>query len=146
MNETTPNVPGQPVVQAAPVSKGKLWAGWIMGALPALFLLFDAGMKLAKPEFVVKATVELGYRESTIVPLGVVLLISTLLYLIPGTSMLGAILLTGYLGGAVDAQVHAGKSLGEILFPVIFGVLLWGGLFLRDTRVSRLIPFRRRSE
>jgi len=143
MKETTTDVSGQPVAQAAPVSKGKLWAGWIMGGLPALFLLFDAGMKLDKPEFVVKATVELGYRESTIVPLGVALLMSTLLYFIPRTSVLGAILLTGYLGGAVDAQVHAGKSLGEILFPVIFGVLLWGGLFLRHTHVSRLIPLKR---
>src|SRR6516164_937275 len=118
-----------------PVSQGARWAGTIMSALPALFLLFDAAMKLVKPTFVVEATVKLGYYESVIVPLGVVLLVCTVLYLVPRTSVLGAILLTGYLGGAVATHVRHEDSMFEILFPVIFGALLWGGLVLRDTRL-----------
>src|SRR6516164_11347860 len=122
-----------------PVSQGARWAGTIMSALPALFLLFDGAMKLVKPDFVVDATVKLGYAESVIVPLGVVLLVCTVLYLIPPTAVLGAILLTGYLGGAVATHVHHGDGLFEILFPVIFGALLWGGLVLRDPRLCSLV-------
>src|SRR5262245_21052897 len=125
-------------------SKGKLWTGRIMSGLPALFLLFDGVMKLFKPEFVVKATVQLGYSESVIVPLGIVLTVSTVLYLIPRTAVLGAILLTAYLGGAVATHVRISAGLFEIVFPVIFGVLLWGGLCLRDAQLRALIPLRRR--
>jgi len=114
-----------------------------MSLLPALFLLLDAGMKLVKPEFVVRGTVEIGYAESVIVPLGGVLLGCTLLYLIPQTAILGAILLTGYLGGAVATHVRAGHGAFAILFPVIFGALLWGGLVLRDRRVRAILPLRR---
>jgi hypothetical protein len=113
-----------------------------MSALPALFLLVDGAMKLVKPDFVVEKTVGLGYSENVILPLGVVLLVCTVLYLIPGTSVLGAILLTGYLGGAVATHVHHGDSLFEILFPVIFGALLWGGLVLQDARLRSLVPWR----
>jgi len=129
----------------APLSRGSkalLWTGWIMSALPALFLLVDGAMKLVKPDVVVKATVDLGYAESVIVPLGVVLLACTILYLIPPTAVLGAILLTGYLGGAVATHVRAGQGAFEILFPVIFGALLWGGLVLRDERLRALVPLR----
>src|SRR5262245_59626849 len=128
--------------RAATVSAASFWAGWIMSALPALFLLFDAAIKLVKPDFVVEGTVELGYAESVIVPLGVVLLVSTVLYLVPRTAVLGAILLTGYLGGAVATHVHAGHGLFQILFPVIFGALLWGGLVLRDAQLRALLPLR----
>src|SRR5262245_39557475 len=127
---------------AAPVSKGALWAGRIMSALPSLFLLVDGAMKLAKPEIVVKTTVELGYAETVILPLGVVLLVCTILYLIPRTAVLGAILLTGYLGGAVATHVRAGQGAFEILFPVVIGALLWGGLVLRDGRLRALLPVR----
>src|SRR5262249_61171415 len=126
----------------ASASKGKLWTGRIMSGLPALFLLFDGAMKLVKPEFVVKATVQLGYPESVIVPLGFVLLACTVLYLIPRTSVLGAILLTGYLGGAVATHARVSAGLFEIVFPVIFGVLLWGGLLLRDAQLRRFMPLR----
>src|SRR5262245_22977417 len=128
--------------QPGPVSKGALWAGRIMSALPALFLLVDGAMKLVKPEVVVKTTVELGYAETVILPLGVVLLACTLLYLIPRTAVLGAILLTGYLGGAVAMHVRAGQGPFEILFPVVVGALLWGGLVLRDVRLRALLPLR----
>jgi hypothetical protein len=119
------------------------WAGIIISGLPVLFLLFDALLKFVRPEQVVQGTVELGYPESVILPLGFVLLISTLLYVIPKTSVLGAILLTGYLGGAVATHVRIGNPLfTHILFPVYVGVLLWLGLYLRDTRLRALIPIR----
>jgi len=129
--------------QAGAVSKGKLWARRIISGLPAAFLLFDGAMKLVKPEFVVKATIQLGYPDSVIVPLGSVLLGCTVLYLIPSTSLLGAILLTGYLGGAVATHVRVGAGLFEVTFPVIVGALLWGGLFLRESRLTQLIAMRR---
>ncbi len=114
-----------------------------MSGLPALFLLSDGIMKLVKPESVVQATVQLGYPESVIVGLGIVLLACTALYLIPRTAVLGAILLTGYLGGAIATQVRVGNPLfTHILFPVYLALLLWGGLFLREQRLRALIPLR----
>lgn len=124
------------------ISKGRLWAGRILAGLPALFLLVDAIMKLVKPAPVVEATVKLGYPESVILGIGVVLLICTILYLLPKTAVLGAILLTGYLGGAVATHVRVAEGWFSILFPVIFGVLLWGGLWLRDERLQKLIPLQ----
>jgi hypothetical protein len=121
------------------MSKKTLWAGRILSALPALFLLVDAIMKLVKPAPVVKATVALGYPESVILPLGIVLLICTVLYLIPRTAVLGAILLTGYLGGGVATQVRIGSGAFPLVFPLILGTLLWGGLYLRDERLRSLV-------
>ena len=128
--------------QAEPVSKTMLWTGRILSALPALFLLFDGTAKLFKPAPVIQGTIQLGYPESVIVGLGIVLLASTLLYIIPRTAVLGAILLTGYLGGAVATHVRAGTGWFTILFPVFFGALLWSGLYLRDARLRALIPLR----
>ena len=127
---------------AVSVAKKRLWAGRILSFLPALFLLFDGIMKLVKPAFVVEATVRLGYPERVIPGLGVVLLTCMLIYLIPRTAVLGAILLTGYLGGAVATHVRAGQGWFEILFPIVFGILQWGGLLLRDDRLRTLIPLR----
>ncbi|HEY2960991.1 MAG TPA: DoxX family protein [Pyrinomonadaceae bacterium] len=124
----------------APVSKGTLWAGRIVSGLPALFLLLDGAMKLVKPEPVVEATTRLGYSENAIVPIGIVLLVCTILYLIPKTSVLGAILLTGFLGGAVATHVRAGEGAFPIVFPVIMGGLLWLGLYLRNSSLRLLIP------
>lgn len=124
------------------VSKTSLWVGRIVSYLPALFLLVDGAMKLVKPRVVVEATVNLGYPESVIVPIGVVLIVCTILYLIPATSVLGAILLTGYLGGAVATHVRVNEGLFSIVFAVIFGMLLWLGLYLRDARLRALIPIR----
>ena len=123
-------------------SNKRLWASRIMGGLPALFLLVDGTMKLFKPAVVVEASAQLGYPESTLVGIGIALLVSTLLYVVPRTSMLGAILLTGYLGGAVATHVRVGGPAFNIVFPVIFGSLLWGGLWLRDRRIEALIPLR----
>src|SRR5258705_9405479 len=120
----------------------RIWIGWILSILPALFLLVDASMKLLKPAFVVEATTQLGYSEGVIVGLGLVLLACTALYLVPQASVLGAILLTGYLGGAVATHVRVGSGLFAIFFPVLIGALLWGGLALRDDRASSLIARR----
>ena len=124
------------------VSKKSLWIGRIVSGLPALFLLVDGAMKLVKPAVVVEATTKLGYSESLIVPIGIVLIVCTILYLIPATSVLGAILLTGYLGGAVATHVRAAEGVFPIVFPIIFGALLWLGLYLNDTRLRALIPLR----
>ena len=124
-------------------SKGMLWSGWVMSALPALFLLMDGVMKLMKPEIVVKTTVQLGYPESVVLGLGILLLACTVLYLIPRTCILGAILLTGYLGGAVAAHVRVEDGVFPALFPVILGALLWGGLVLRDGQLRAFLPWRR---
>jgi hypothetical protein len=119
------------------------WAGHIVGGLTGAFLLFDGVAKLFKPSFVVEATVKLGYPESVIVGLGIALTASTILYLIPRTAVLGAILLTGYLGGAIASHLRAGDEVFTIVFAVAFGALVWGGLWLRDVYVRKLIPLRR---
>lgn len=120
------------------------WAGYILSGLPALFLLIDAVGKFVKPPAVVEGTQQLGYTESVILPLGIILLASTVIYLIPRTSILGAILLTGYLGGAVATRVRVGSPLfSHILFPVYLGVLIWLGLYLRENRLRLLVPLRK---
>jgi hypothetical protein len=93
---------------------------------------------------VVNTTVELGYPANVILPLGIVLTGSTILFLIPRTSVLGAILLTGYLGGAVATHVRVGAGVFPIVFPIVFGILLWGGLYFQDDRVSSILPWRQR--
>lgn len=117
------------------------WAGYVVSALPVLFFLMDAVGKFIRPEPVVTGTLELGYRESVIVPLGVTLLVCTVLYAIPRTAMLGAILLTGYLGGTVATHLRLGNPLfTHTLVGVYLGVLVWLGLYLRDGRLRSLVP------
>ena len=113
-----------------------------MSAITSLFVLLDGLMKLLKPAPVVEATARLGYPENLILGLGILLLTCLAVYLIPRTSILGAILLTGYLGGAVSAHVRVRDDMFPVLFPVIVGVLLWGGLFLRDARLRALLSLR----
>ena len=124
-------------------STKNVWAARIVGGLAALFLLLDGVMKLVKPAFVVDATVKLGYSESVIIPIGAVLVLCTILYLIPSTSVLGAILLTGYLGGAVSTHVRVGEGVFPIVFPIIWGSLIWLGIYLQDVRLRELLPLRR---
>lgn len=119
-----------------------MWAGRIVSWLIALFLLLDGVAKLFKPAPVVEGTVKLGYPESVILPLGIVLIACTILYLLPRTAVLGAILLTGYLGGAVATHVRAGDGAFGVIFAVVFGVLVWLGLYLRDQRLRELLPLR----
>ena len=124
------------IAPAGPVSKKRLWTGRIVSALAVVFLLVDGVMKVVKAPVVVEGSIKLGYPESAIVGIGIVLLTCTLLYVIPQTSILGAVLLTGYLGGAVATHVRVGDPLfSHVLFPVYMGAMLWGGLFLRDNRL-----------
>jgi hypothetical protein len=130
------------VTAALNVTERRPWAGYIVSAIPVLFLLMDAIGKFVRPEAVVSGTIELGYRESVILPLGVILLACVALYVIPRTAVLGAILLTGYLGGAVATHVRIGSPLfTHLLFPVYIGVLLWLGLYLRSRKLRELVPF-----
>ncbi len=123
-----------------PISKTSRWTGRIVSGFTVAFLLFDGVMKLVKPTVVVESTRQLGYPESDITGIGSVLLTCTLLYILPRTSILGAILLTGYLGGAVASQVRVGAGWFNVIFASMFGVLVWGGLWLRDTRLRTLLP------
>ena len=130
---------------AAPVavSKASLWAGRVMSALPVLFMLFDSVIKIMVIDAVVSSFGELGYPVSLAVGIGILELVCLIVYVIPQTSVLGAILLTGYLGGAVASDLRIGTPLfSNILFPVYVGVLIWGGLYMRDTRLRALIPLR----
>jgi hypothetical protein len=125
-------------------NKKRVWTGRIMSGLATLFLLMDAVMKVIRVRVAVEGTIQAGYPDSTVVGIGLSLLVSTLLYAIPQTSVLGAILVTGYLGGAVATNVRMSAPLfSYILTPVYVGVLVWGGLYLRDERVGALIPVRR---
>ena len=134
----------QRIDRPVPISNAMLWGGRALSFLPAAFLLVDGVMKLVQPPVVVQTTAQLGYPESIILDLGLVLLGCTILYLIPRTCVLGAILLTGYLGGAVATHVRVGGPAFSVIFPVILGAMLWGGLYLRDRRVAVLIPVQSR--
>jgi hypothetical protein len=115
-------------------------AGIVLSALPAAFLLFDSAIKLVLIPAVVEGSARIGFSASTARPLGIVLLACVLCYLLPRTAPLGAVLLTGYLGGAVAAHVRVGDPLfSHTLFPIYVAVLLWGGLYLRDPRVRSLL-------
>ena len=134
----------QAATQADSLSKKSVGAGRIISGLVAAFMIFDGVIHIMKPAPVVEGFAKLNFPLRFAIPLAIVELLSLLLYVIPRTSILGAILLTGYYGGAVAIQLPTGNSLfGEILFPVYFGILLWGGIYLRDERLQALIPFRR---
>jgi hypothetical protein len=126
-------------IESTGVSLRRIWASRILTTLSVLFLLMDGGMKLFKPPFVVEATARLGYPDSTIVGIGVTLLVCTILYLIPRTAVLGAILLTAYLGGAVASNLRAGTPLFNMVFPMLFGVMAWASLVLRDKRLESVL-------
>jgi len=119
-----------------------LWSGRVLNGIMVLFLIFDGVTKIMKVPQVLDAQVRLGYPEHTAVLLGIIVLACTLVYVIPRTSILGAILLTGYLGGAVASQIRIGAPVFDTSFPFIFGVLVWAGIFLREPRLRALIPLR----
>ena len=125
------------------MSSKRLWAGRIVTAIPVLFLLFDAAIKFTQIAPVRESFAQLGYPERLAPTIGSLALVCLILYLTPRTSVLGAILLTGYLGGAVATQVRVGNPLlSHILFPTYVALLLWGGLWLRDDRLRLLVPLR----
>jgi hypothetical protein len=130
------------VSKSAPVSKVALIAGWILSVLPALILTMSGVFKFVPPEPVKEQFAKAGWDPNFLFGLGILELACTAIYLIPQTSVLGAILLTGYLGGAVATHVRVSDPLGNTIAPVVFGALLWGGLYLRDRRVRNLIPLR----
>lgn len=127
-------------IHAAGVSRKMLWAGRIISALPVLMLLLSGAMKLVKPAPVIEGMARLGYPEHLALAIGILEIGCTVVYLIPRTAVLGAILLAGYLGGATATHVRIGDP---FFAPVLLGVLVWLGLFLRDPRLRALLPLRR---
>lgn len=137
--------PRQPSIERVTIAAKTIWSGRVLSGLVVAFLLFDGAIKLLPAQVVLDTIKELGWPNDigTARLLGFLTLASTLLYAIPRTSVLGAILLTGYLGGAVATHVRIGSPLfTHILFGVYLGILLWGGLWLRDPRVRALLPLR----
>ncbi|MFL5403839.1 MAG: DoxX family protein [Gemmatimonadales bacterium] len=125
-------------------SKGRRRAGGIMTGIVVLLLLFDSFGKLMQAAQVVDASIQLGYPESSVRIIGIILLVCVVVYAIPRTSVLGAILLTGYLGGAVATNLRVGNPIfTHILFPIYVAVLVWGGIYLREPRLATLVPLRR---
>jgi hypothetical protein len=120
--------------------KKELWAGRILSGAAVVFLLFDAAIHVIKPAAVVEAFAQLGYPVSLALGIGILEFACVAVYLVPRTSIFGAILLTGYLGGATASQLRVSDSLFQLLFPSIVGSLVWGGLYLRDSRLRALIP------
>ena len=124
-------------------SKSRAWAGRILSILAILFLVFDGVMKLFQPTPVTEAMTRLGFPMYLSVPIGIILLICTALYAVPPTSVLGAVLLTGYLGGAVVSQMRISAPLfGTTFFPIYFALLLWAGVYLQESRLRALLPVR----
>jgi hypothetical protein len=125
---------------APSTGRGRLWTGRVLSGLSMLFLTWDGVMKLVQPPVVVKASAQLGYTAHAVFVLGVLLLAFVALYLVPRTAVLGAVLLTGFLGGAVAINVRLGNPLfSHTLFPIYVAALFWGGLYLRDRRLSQLL-------
>ncbi len=136
----------EPEKQIPPVSKAAVWSGIVVSGAASVLLLMAATMSISKPPDMVKQTVEMGYPESTIRGIGIALLVSVVLYAIPRTAVLGAILLTGYLGGAVATHVQRvdKDGVGLIFVPIVFGAMIWLGILLRDARLRALLPLRSR--
>ena len=130
----------QTSTETSRVSKKALWTGYILSALPVLLFVFSAVTKLMKSPQMVEGFVKMGFPERLILGIGILELACTILYVIPQTAVLGAILLTGYLGGAIVTTLRVGEP---VFMPIIIGVSVWGGLYLRDTRLRALIPLRR---
>jgi DoxX-like family len=136
MNASTPT---------APHRRRTLVASYVLTALVALFLTFDTVLKVFAMAPALEATTALGYPAATVVPIGLVELVCLVLFLVPRTAVLGAILLTGHLGGAIATHVRVSSPLlSHTLFPIYVAALIWGGLYLRESRLQDLLPFRRR--
>ena len=132
------------VTHRAPVPRNLLRAGRLLSALAVLFLLFDSVVKVMRLAPAVEGTARLGYPESLVLGIGILELVCLVVYAIPRSAVLGAILLTGYLGGAIATHVRVGSPLfTHTVFPIYVAVLVWGGLFLREDRLRALIPVRR---
>ena len=126
-------------IQVAGVPKWALWVGYLMSAVPVALLLMSGVMKLVKPDPIKEGFAHLGWDESLAFGLGIVEIACTVIYMIPSTAVLGAILLTGYLGGAIATHVRIGEP---FVTQTILGLVVWGGLWLRDRRLRALLPLR----
>lgn len=133
----------QATMPIAPTSSSRPWAGWITGAIAVLFLLFDGGIKVLRLAPAVESTTKLGFAAHLTLVIGLLELACLVVYLLPRTTLLGAVLLTGYLGGAVATQMRANAPVFSIVFPLLIGALLWGALILCDTRLRALLSPRR---
>lgn len=130
----------QTATRTAPVPATRPWAGRIISALAVLFLLFDGVIKVLQLAPAVDASAQLGYSAGATFGLGLLVLACLAIYALPRTAILGAVLLTGYLGGAVATHLRVGSPPFPVLFPLLIGALLWGGLALRDPRLRALLP------
>jgi hypothetical protein len=140
-NNPRSNAPNA-VLESHP-SRKAIWSGRILSGLAVLFLLFDATFKLLQFPAALQGTAELGYPTGVVFPLGVVQLVCLAVYLVPRTSVLGAVLWTGYLGGAIATHVRVGQPVfSHVLFPVYVATFLWAGLWLRDARLRAVLPVR----
>ena len=142
----TPEIPLNPptnTVSLTQPGKGQLWTGRILFLVAVAFMLFDAVGKIIRPVQVVEASAQLGYNASTLPAIGIALLVCTIAYIIPRTSVLGAALMTGYLGGAVASMVRIGAPTFELIFPMLFATILWISLWLRTPQLRSLFPLVR---
>jgi len=131
-------------VYVARASRKGYWTGWVLSGLVILSLILDAGLKFTHAPQVLEAFAKIGLPVSLGPSIGILLLLCTALYAIPQTSLLGAVLLTGYLGGAIACQLRAGNPLfSYVLVPAYFGALLWLGIYLREPRLSTMLPLRK---
>jgi len=133
----------QAITAPMPISKPMRWTGRIISGLAVLFLLFDGVIKLINIQPVVDSSIQLGLPVDLAPRVGILLLVCLAVYLIPQTAVLGAILLTGYLGGAIAIQMRSGAELFSLVFPLIIGALLWGGLYLRSHQLRALVLLHR---
>jgi hypothetical protein len=127
---------------SANTSKGQIWGGRVASALPCLMLFFSASLKLRGAPEIVEGFTKQGWPAGALVPIGILEVLCTIIYIIPQTAVLGAILVTAYLGGAVATHVHNGDGADKIAPAVVLGILVWVGLYLRDTRLRALVPLR----
>jgi hypothetical protein len=133
-------------VETVAPSKARLWTGRVLTTLTVLFLVMDIAFKFIRPipAQVMQSISQLGLQPASLNVIGILLLVCTILYLVPRTSVLGAVLLTGYLGGAISLHMRVGNPLfSNVLFPVYIGILLWAGLCLREPRLLVLLPLRK---
>ena len=130
----------QSATQTAAASGKLLWTGRILSILAVLFMLFDGIGHLLKPAPVVQAFLQLGFPLSLSISLGIIQLVCVLIYVIPRTAVLGAVLITGYLGGAVAIHMRVGNPLFECIFPILIGVLFWAGLLFHDPKLRAIFP------
>ena len=130
-------------LSAAPVSMTRLWVGRILSGLVVAFLVFDGIMKVLQLAPAKETTTQLGYPEHLVLWLGILECACLVLYVLPRTSVLGAVMLTGFLGGAVATHVRFGSPAFSVAFPFIIGAFIWGGLYLREARLASLLPLRK---